>query len=290
MAEQQNLEEKIHRLEELLKDQEMSAKLLVRRDLELARANQRLRDLDQVKSKFVSVAAHQMRTPLSAVRWALSMMLEGDLGAVSESQTRILNKALDSTNRLVRLIADLLDVDHLEAGKFIYTPTSFDITELVTSIADEASHSAKTKGVHLNVWKDQLPYFTIWGDPQKLRLAIQNLVENAIKYTPEGGEVTVSLLREGNETIQIQVKDSGIGIPQSDQRFIFNRFFRSANAMHTQTEGSGLGLYIAREIILYHGGSIRFESTENKGTTFFVTLPVVSKAAKTQEQSLASTV
>jgi signal transduction histidine kinase len=273
MATEQNIETKLHQLEELLKEQETSAKLLVRRDMELARANERLRDLDQVKSKFVSVAAHQMRTPLSAIRWALTMMLQGDLGPVSDSQKKVLEKSLVSTDRLIKLISDLLDIDHMESGRFLYTPQTFNISELIQGVVDDLTSQSKHKGVEI-VFVPSISAVAITADPEKIRLAMENVIENAVKYTPKDGEVLVSIVMKENGMIEIQVKDSGIGIPHDEQKFVFNRFFRSSNAMHNETEGSGLGLYIAKEIILYHGGTVRFESKEHEGTTFFIELPL----------------
>ena len=250
-------------------DQQNAAKLLIRRDLALSRANEQLQALDQAKSEFISVAAHQMRTPLSAVKWILYMANLDQFKDESERRD-FLRKATESTDRMISLVNDLLEVDHIESGKdhFVFLPVN--CADLVQSVVSDLAALAAGQGVNITV--SMGTNNTVVGDSTKLRGLFQNLIENAVKYTPSGGTVQISSTEE-DKFISIVVKDSGIGIPDNQKDQIFSKFFRAPNALKTQTVGSGLGLFIAKEIVERHGGKIWFESKINEGTTFFINLP-----------------
>lgn len=265
-------EEHVARLEELTREFDKSAKLLVRRDLELTNANQKLTQLDRLKSEIISIAAHQLRTPLSAIKWTLKVLVDGDAGPVTPAQRELLMKGFESNERMIGLVNDMLEVDRLESGKIAYTfvPVAFD--ELVRNMIASLLPLATQKSVRVEFLAPPTPIEKIKVDPDKMRDVLQNLIDNAIKYTKENGVVTIGLGTTGTE-LHFWVKDTGIGIPDADKDKIFSRFFRAQNAVHSQTSGSGLGLFIVQSIVRRHGGKVWFESEENIGTTFHVLLP-----------------
>jgi len=229
--------------------------------------------IERLKSQFVSVAAHQLRTPLSIIKWSLSMMIQGELGSLTGEQKEILEKTNQTNERMILLINDLLNVARIEEGRFIYKPQAVDFTELLERIIKPIQLLAEEKKVKLDVDLSEESK-VIKADTEKLVLAVKNLIENAIYYTEPGGSVTVCLKKRGNE-LEFFVKDTGIGIPKDQQHRIFDKFFRGDNAVRKETEGTGLGLFIAKNIIEAHGGKIWFESREGKGTTFFFSLPII---------------
>ncbi len=251
---------------------DQASRMLVRKDLELSRANERLRELDKTKSEFISVAAHQLRTPLSAVKWIFSMLLEDERSPLSDEQKSLVRKGFESNERMIRLINDLLTVSRIEAGKFRYQFFPLRLPDIVASVVEDFKGPASDRDVSLVYVEPEADLPVALIDPEKMRSALQNLIENAVKYTLAGGTVTVRLDREG-DGVRCSVADTGIGIARADQSKMFSRFFRSSAAMKIETDGSGLGLFIAKTIIERHGGRIWFETEEGKGTTFFFTVP-----------------
>ena len=235
----------------------------------------REKTVERLKTEFVSISAHQLRTPLSGIKWTLKMLLEEDLGKISEEQKEFLEKTYKSNERMIRLINDLLNVTRIEEGRFLYNIKSQNIMEIVQEIVASCKVMAKRKRIELGFKKinNKIPEVKI--DTEKMSIAVQNLVDNAIHYTEPGGKVNVSIeyLKDQNN-ILISVADTGIGIPKNQQKRIFKRFFRGVSATKMETVGTGLGLFIAKNIVESHGGKIWFESTENKGTTFYFTIPV----------------
>lgn len=226
---------------------------------------------EAAKQQFISIAAHQLRTPLSGIKWALSMLLNGSLGELPNQPRVLVMKSFESTNRLIGLVNDLLDVDHIETGRrrFTAVPTNaFDLLRNVLfDLTPQVSH--KRLKIKLNPVADLPP---ILADQEGLRAVFQNLLENAIRYTREEGTITVSAQATADAVV-VSVADTGIGIPYSQQKSIFTRFFRAGNAVAAEPDGSGLGLYIAKLIVDQHDGKLWFESAEGKGTTFFVSFP-----------------
>ncbi len=263
----------VRRLEELTREFDQSAKLLVRRDLELTSANEKLTQLDKMKSEIISIVAHQLRTPLSAIKWTLKILLDKDVGDINKGQEDLLSKGFESNERMIRLINDMLAVDRLESGKLKYNFVPVQFEELVQEMIGNLLTLATQKNVRLEFSTPQTALPKIKIDPDKMRDVLQNLIDNAIKYTKEEGVVTVSVTQE-DDSLHFSVVDNGIGIPDEEQEKIFSRFFRAANAVHTETDGSGLGLFIALSVVKRHSGKIWFESTLNEGTTFHVLLPL----------------
>ncbi len=254
-------------------EQEQGAKLLVRRDLELTRANERLSELDAVKSGFITVVAHQLRTPLSGVKWTLNLLLKGDLGALSDEQRDFLLKAYESNDRMISLVNDMLGADRVESGSLSYSFSAIPVWDVAQKVLLELTPLANTRklSIRLDPGIEGLP--EVHADPERVRAVFQNLLENSLKYSLPPGEVVITGKTEG-DFIRIGVTDKGIGIPKNEQKNVFERFFRAGNALKLETEGTGLGLFIARSIIKRHGGRIWFESGENTGATFFFTLPI----------------
>jgi len=275
---------RIHRgLQKFLTELDGTGKMLVRRDFELTRLNARLVELDQVKSEFVSVAAHQLRTPLTGIKWTLSSLLKEGEKTFSADQKKILEDAFKATNHLIELINDLLNVARLEEGRFGFNIRQQSLLPLAQKIAERFRLAAKEKGVTLITrLPEELPLFML--DPEKMDIVLDNLLDNAIKYTPSGGNVEFAIAMEGDRA-KISVKDSGIGIPDAQRHRMFSKFFRAQNAQLKQTSGTGLGLYVSKNIVEKHGGALSFESQEGKGTTFIIILP----ASGNVPQSLSRT-
>ncbi len=231
----------------------------------------REKNIERMKSEFVSISAHQLRTPLSAIKWSLKMLLDGDLGPINQGQKEFLEKAYASNERMIRLINDLLNVAKIEEGRFLFSPQLEDLKEIIKEQFPIFRELAQKKGLEIELIfkKDRYPWVKI--DKEKISLVIQNLVENAINYTKQG-KITITL-DINNDNLFFSVKDTGIGIPESQKSRIFSRFFRGENAILSETEGTGLGLFIAKNIVEAHGGKIWFESKEGKGTTFYFTIP-----------------
>lgn len=237
-----------------------------------------LRDISREKavsrkmSEFISITAHQMQTPLSAVRWMFKMLLAGDIGQLTEEQKAFISKNSEAVEVMIELVNDLLSVSKMESGRFGYDFIKTDIIDLAAKIVDSLQFKAKSKGVSLVFEKPAgaLPEITI--DPQKIKMALGNLVDNAVKYTLAGGRVSVAI-EDKEPYLEISVKDAGIGIPKHQLNRLFTKFFRGENAVHLQTEGTGLGLFIVKNIIERHGGEIKVESEEGKGSLFRFTLP-----------------
>lgn len=250
-----------------------------KRTEELQRAYQDLKILDEKKSEFISVAAHQLRTPLSALKWSMAMIKDGDLGPVTKEQENFLNKGLETNDRIISIINDLLDIDLLVKKKVSYKIEPIDIVPIIETAIGDLEPQAKRKGIRFI--RPQLPEgmkIIAEVDSAKISVVIQNLIDNAIKYCKEGDTITINLMRV-NTVVNISVKDTGIGIPKKVQEDIFKRFFRAENAVRKVTEGSGIGLFITKSIVEDHGGRIWFESEENKGTTFYITLPIFRDAS-----------
>ena len=229
--------------------------------------------IEGMKTEFVSLAAHQLRTPLSAIKWTVKMLLDGDVGALTNEQKEIIGKTYRSNERMIGLINDLLNVTRIEEGRYLYKPNLAELDKIVSVVVNSHNEEIKRKGLKIEVKKPRTKFPKVRMDEEKIMLAVQNLLENAIKYTPAGGTIEISLKDEKKEVL-FKIKDTGVGIPKDQQARIFSKFFRGANVVRMDTEGSGLGVFLAKNIVDAHGGKIWFESEEGKGTSFFFTLPV----------------
>jgi signal transduction histidine kinase len=231
----------------------------------------KLAQANKMKTEFVSIASHQLRTPLSAIRWTLNLINDNRVAGPAEMNT-YLTLIKENNERMIRLINDLLDVSRIEMGRLSFSPKQTNIYVLVEKIVKTSAPFAQANNVDLSMEApNTLP--NVLTDPEKISITIQNLVDNAIKYTKGKGSVKV-FMEADNKFVKISVKDQGVGIPESQQKHIFKKFFRSDNIMKNQTVGTGLGLFIARSIVEGNKGKIWFESKEGEGTTFYLTLPI----------------
>ncbi|MBI1974899.1 MAG: HAMP domain-containing histidine kinase, partial [Parcubacteria group bacterium] len=204
-------------LENLSQEQEYGARLLVRRDLELTRANEQLHKLDEVKSSFVSVVAHQLRTPLSGIKWTLNLLLKGDLGTLSKEQQAFLSKAYESNDRMIALVNDMLGADRIESGKIRYRFAPLSLLPVIDAALFELSSAARAKEVALQFRNRPEKIPLVRADAEQIHAVLQNLLENAIKYSRAGGTVLLGL-DVGNGEVTVTVKDDGIGIPREQQK------------------------------------------------------------------------
>ncbi|MFA6050015.1 MAG: HAMP domain-containing sensor histidine kinase [Candidatus Paceibacterota bacterium] len=255
----------------LLLDQEKSGKLLIRRDLELTKANEKLHALDERKSEFVSIVAHQLRTPLSGIKWTLNMLIKGEFGQLQSEQQAFLMKAYENNQRLIVLVEDMLSVDRIESGKSKFVFTEIQLLDLFDNVLFEVHANALQNNVTIEFGERPGDLPKVSADAEQMRAVVQNLLDNAVRYTPKGGKVRIDFSKEG-DSVKVAIKDNGIGIPEAEKVRIFNRFFRSRNAIRVKPDGSGLGLFIVKGIIERHGGNVWFESKEGEGTTFFFTV------------------
>jgi signal transduction histidine kinase len=231
--------------------------------------------IEQMKNEFVSIVAHQLRNPISSIKWTLKMFIEKSFGPINQEQEKYLEKIYNINEKMVELIKDLLNIARIEEGRYVYQPVLTDISELIEMTINQAKEKAELKKVNLYFKKPTLPIKSV-VDPEKIKLVLQNLIDNAIKYNKEKGEVFISIKKDKKDLI-VSIKDTGIGIPKKQQGKIFSKFFRAANAFKQDNEGSGLGLYINQELVSAHKGKIWFKSTEGKGTVFCFSLPLQKK-------------
>ncbi|MES2023091.1 MAG: ATP-binding protein [Patescibacteria group bacterium] len=233
--------------------------------------------VDEAKTEFVSLAAHQLRMPLTSIRWYSEMLISGDAGVLNPDQKSYLDEIYQNNKRMVNLVNQLLSVSRIRLGTFKIEPVPTDMNEIVESVLGELKPDITKKNMQVvkNYTKD---LEKMNADPGLLRVVLQNLISNAIKYTPEKGTITIAI-EEGKE-FSIKVSDTGYGIPEADSGKIFSQLFRAENIKGKDVEGTGLGLYMVKTIVEQVGGAISFHSEENKGTTFRVTFPKIGMKAK----------
>lgn len=262
------------RLYEEMKDFSRTLQKEVNRQTkELREANIRLQQLDKAKSEFISLASHQLRTPLSIIKGYISMLLEGTWGDISEKQKEYLEKVYANNERLIKLVDDLLTVSRIESGRLEFDYQILDLSKLVQDIVKEFSQLAEKKGLYLKYVQPAQALPKVKADSLKIRQVIQNLIDNAIHYTKKGG-ATIKLKAEKNKVI-FSIEDTGIGISAEEQVNLFEKFSRGRGVTEMHTEGTGLGLYLAAKLVKAHHGRIWVESAgKDKGSTFYFELPI----------------
>lgn len=237
----------------------------------ITRSMEGLAEANRLKSEFVSIVSHQLRSPLSNLKWAIELLLSGRLGKVDEKHEEYLQILKDNTTRMGELIADLLTVSRIEQGRFPLEKSEFSLEDLTREIIDEFRPMTSVSKIDVKLEAtDTLA--RVFADSSRIKIVVENLLDNALRYGKNQGMVAIKLKTRGRNLL-FEITDTGVGIPKEDQRYIFERFFRSGNVLKHQTSGSGLGLYIAKFIIERSGGKIGFQSQENKGSTFWFTLP-----------------
>jgi signal transduction histidine kinase len=239
----------------------------------LKTANRNLKALDKAKDEFISMASHQLRTPLTTIKGYLSMILEGDAGKLTAQQHEFLDYAFGGAERMVALISDLLNVSRLSAGRFLIEKNPTDLAEVVADEVRQLQTHADAK--HLDLIYDKpakLPMINI--DEGKTRQVIMNFIDNAIYYTKQGS-VTVKL-EQTKDSLRLTVTDTGIGVPEDAKKKLFSKFFRAENAQLARPDGTGLGLYLAKRVVEDQGGTVIFETEIGKGSTFGFEMPLKS--------------
>ncbi|MEP6811818.1 MAG: HAMP domain-containing sensor histidine kinase [Actinomycetota bacterium] len=258
----------------LMKAQEAASLRAQALDGELAQ-NKRLRELDRLKDEFIATVSHELRTPLTSIHGYLDLVLEGEAGDLTDEQRQYLSIVGRNSDRLRRLVNDLLVVSEAEAG------LDLDMSEVdLRTLAQESVASVRPQAEAAEIALELTAHHpvTLTGDPGRLGQLLDNLISNALKFTPNGGRVSIRIYESG-DMARLEVEDTGMGIPDDEQKFLFDRFFRANAASDQAIQGTGLGLSIARDIAHAHGGSIEFKSRENVGTTFRVDLPLAAAAA-----------
>lgn len=233
-------------------------------------------EVDRIKSEFISLASHQLRTPLSAIKTYSHMLLDGYMGDLNQSQGQALKTIVDASNRMNELISTLLNITRMESGAVAANIRTLNIEALVGEVVKELSLQASNKEIRLSATTTGKYPKTIRSDRAILKEVLNNLVANAIKYTPSGGRVAVRV-RLRSDDIIINVHDTGWGIPKYSQDQIFSKFFRAENIVKRETSGTGLGLYLVKGLVEAINGRIWFESHEGKGTDFFLSMPRAKK-------------
>lgn len=230
------------------------------------------KEVDKAKSEFVSLASHQLRTPLTAISWYTEMILKGDVGKIDPKQKKYLDEIYKGNKRMIGLVNTLLNVSRIELGTFAILPQKIKIQGVLQEMVREIKHLATDKKIKLvENYEKNLPEIII--DPKLIQIISENLLSNAVKYTPHGGQVSLMVMKKG-PSLLISVKDTGYGIPKKQQSQVFKKLFRADNIRTKDTEGTGLGLYIVKAIIVELNGKIWFDSVENEGSTFFVEIPL----------------
>lgn len=245
---------------------------------ELKQTNRKLVALDEAKDEFISMASHQLRTPLTSIKGYLSMLLDGDLGKVNKDQEKALKEAFGSSQRMVYLIADFLNVSRIKTGKFMIEPKEVYLPEMVREEILQLGEMTDAKDLKL-VYEQPEVFPKVMLDDNKIRQVMMNMADNAIYYTPAGGTITIQLYATAQEII-FKVVDTGIGVPKSEQHKLFAKFYRAGNARKARPDGTGLGLFMAQKIVAEQGGAIIFESTERKGSTFGFRFPLAKVRVK----------
>lgn len=252
------------------------------------------REVDKAKSEFVSLASHQLRTPLSTINWYSEMLIEGDAGELNSDQETYVKEIYGGSQRMVELVNALLNVSRLELGTFVVEPEDTDLVELAKSVVKEQEPSVQTRKIDLTVRIEQVPHLMV--DPKLVRMIFQNLLSNAIKYTPEGGKAWFTLEEKkkgevvGGKTLEkdgvlFTMSDAGLGIPKDEHKNIFQKLYRAQNVRQSDTEGTGLGLYLVKAIVERCSGDIWFESEKDKGTVFHVLLALSGMQSETKKKS-----
>lgn len=229
--------------------------------------------IDRLKSEFVSVASHQLRTPLAGIKWMAELLLKGKVGALAPEQQELVDHLAETNERMITLVNDLLNVSRIERGEGDKLAIqSEDFIAFMHSIIDEVRPSADKRQVSMMVSGKVPAKLMLNFDKEKLRQAVMNIISNAVKYSRSGGVVEIKIATQ-KDLVTLSCRDEGIGIPEEEQERLFQKFFRASNAVKHEAEGTGLGLYIARAIVEAHGGKLWFTSVPQKGTTFFISLP-----------------
>jgi signal transduction histidine kinase len=241
-------------------------------------------EIDKMKDEFITLVSHQLRTPLSAIKWYLEMLVDGIVGTLTKEQEKHAKEIYETNQQMINLVNTLLSTSRIESGKIVVDPKPTDIEKIVRDVISEVEINAKNKKqkVELEV-EENLPEINL--DPRLIRNVYLNLITNALFYSPEETTIQINIYKDAENLIS-KVKDEGQGIPEKEQNKIFNKFFRGEEAKKLVPSGTGLGLYLSKAIIDSSGGDIWFES-DKEGTTFWFTVPLKGMKAQKPTQKMA---
>ena len=238
----------------------------------ITRSFERLAEASRMKSEFISVVSHQLRSPLSNLRWAIELLMSGRLGKIEEKQTEYFRILKENSGRMGELVSDLLIVSRIETATLPQKRKEISLEDLIKKLISEFEPFTQASNVEIEFKSEEnLP--KILADPSQLHLVVENLLDNAIRYIKDNGKIKMLLSRR-SQNLYFEIEDNGVGIPRKDQKYIFQKFFRSENILKYQTQGSGLGLYISKAIVERSGGKIGFKSQKGIGSIFWFTLPI----------------
>ncbi len=238
----------------------------------IIRSFERLAEANRMKSEFVKIVSHQLRSPITNVRWVIDILMSGELGRIAEKQVEYFKILRENSARMEELVRDLLTVSRIEEGSLPLRKEGVSLEKIINELILRFQPFATASNVEIEFsYNPGLPEILI--DPHQIKTAIENLLDNAIRYIKGKGKVEIKLEQKDND-LYFEIKDNGVGIPKEDQKYIFQKFFRSENAIKHKAEGSGLGLFITKTIVERLGGKIGFKSEKNKGSTFWFTLPI----------------
>ena len=228
----------------------------------------------KLKSDFISIAAHQLRTPITGISWSFDMLKDESVGTLTDKQKEIIALANDAINEMKSTIEDLLEAAKIEEGKSEYNFQLLQLEPIINEVISMYKPKCQEKNIKIIFNKPANPIPLLSLDKEKIKIAIQNIIDNSIKYNVQNGEVRINIQKLTDKPyIQVDIEDTGIGIPAKDLPNMFNKFFRSDNVIKQDTRGTGLGLHVTKNIIENHGGKIWIESIEKRGTTIHFVLP-----------------
>ncbi len=241
--------------------------------------------IDRMKSEFISLASHQLRTPLTAIGWYIELLKGDGSTPFTEDQEEYMAQILQSHRRMVELVNSLLNVSRIELGRVQIEPEEITVEALVAVPLQNLTPQIEEKKLTLT---KRMPDATVTVDPDLVQMVLENLLSNAVKYTPESGSIDLTVMAD-KEELHFAVKDTGMGIPHAQQRRIFEKLFRADNVVKSDTTGTGIGLYIAKNTVEAWGGKLWFESKEKAGTTFHFSVPRVMKPTSKEEDTTEGT-
>jgi len=238
----------------------------------IVNAFSKVAEASRLKSEFVGIASHQLRTPLTNIKFSIEYLTSGRIGQLDPRQEEQFKIISQSNERMLKLVSNLLDLSRIEEGQLVVERKPVSLTEITQSVLSELEPTIKEKNINITTEMASLP--PVVGDPSRLRMTIQNLIDNSIKYNHPGGRVKITSKIKNKDSVIWQITDTGTGIPKKDRKKVFQKFYRGQQNSKEHSYGTGLGLYIVKAVIEQLGGQISFISNENEGTTFWFTLPI----------------